>query len=90
MENSVRDCRGSSGAVGFPGRRRHLYSGCPPALLYRVLSSGRLLRGQPQAALYDRAPTGVRFVFWRRGARGNEPHRSAALRASRQGPVPAS
>src|SRR6266849_7341296 len=87
VEHSARDCRGPVGARGFPWRRRHLCSGCPPALLYRMLSSSGLLRGEPQAAFFDGAPTGVRVVLWRRGARSNESCRFAALRASLQGPL---
>ena len=35
------------------------------ALLYRLLGSGCLLRGQPQAEFLDGAPIGVWFVLWR-------------------------
>src|SRR6266849_4645268 len=87
MGHSPRDCRGPAGAGGFPWRRRHLHSGRPPALFYRVLSSGYLLRSEPQAAFYDGAPAGVWPVLWRRGARGNESCCFAALRASLQGPL---
>ncbi len=37
-----------------------------PALLYRMLGSGCLLRGQPQAEFLDGTPIGVWLVLWRR------------------------
>src|SRR6266550_1325717 len=46
MARSAHDCRRPSGAQRFPWRHSHLLSGCPPALLYRLLSSGCLLRGK--------------------------------------------
>src|ERR1700730_7539214 len=82
MAHSACDCRGPAGAAGFPWRRRHLYSGCLPALLYRFLSSRYLLRGKPQAGFFEGASAAVRLVLWRHGRRGNESGRFAALRAS--------
>src|ERR1700730_4685074 len=67
MAHSTRDCRGPARTAGFPWGRRHLCPGSLSALPYRLLSSGCLLRGKPQAAFYEGIPTGVRFVLWRRG-----------------------
>jgi hypothetical protein len=58
---------GVLGRGAFPWRHSHLLSGCPPALLYRLLSSGCLLRGESQARFFERAPAGVRLVLWRGG-----------------------
>ena len=56
---------GLLGRGGFPRRYSYLFSGCPPALLYRLLSSGCLLRGKSQARFFERAPPSVRLVLWR-------------------------
>jgi hypothetical protein len=55
---------GLTGPAGFTWRCRHLCSRCLLALLHRLLSSGCLLRGKPQAGFFDRTSAGVRLVLW--------------------------
>lgn len=82
--------RWPAGAASYSGRRRHLYSGCPPALLYRFDSRDGVLRDKPQAPFLDGVPAGVRLVLRRLRNAGDEPDRLAALRAPREGPFYAS
>ena len=57
----------------------HFFIACSAAAVYYGASR--------RLSFYDGAPTGVRFVLWRRGARSDESCRFAALRASFQGPL---
>src|SRR5260370_16634172 len=56
MGHSARDCRWPAGEAGFPGRRRHLCSGAPVPLLYRFLSTGGVVIGNPPVGLLLGAP----------------------------------
>src|SRR5207247_8930198 len=67
LEDSTCDRRRPAGAAGYPWRRRHLHSGCPPAFLYRVLGGGGLRWAESEAALYGRAAADLRLVVFGRG-----------------------
>ena len=78
---------GLLGQTGVRRRRRNLYAGSFPALLYRLFGRRHLFPGQPQAAVSEGISARLRIVLRRRGRGLHALHRPAALRSALTRPL---
>src|SRR5206468_3058332 len=69
-------------ASGSRRRCFDLCARCLPALLHRFLSSGRLLRRQPLAEIFEKTLVYLRIILRRRSRSSNDANRFAALGAA--------